>query len=39
MSNNNIWVDKQTNIVFTPDSNGIFYPRYMNFNIQTGEIR
>lgn len=39
MSNNNIWVDKQTNIVFTPDSNGIFYPRYMNFNIQTGEAR
>lgn len=39
MFNKNIWIDEQTNIVFTPDANGVFYPRYMNFDIKTGNAK
>lgn len=35
----NIFIDKQTNVVFTPDSNGVFYPRYMNFDEKTGNAK
>lgn len=39
MFNKNIWIDEQTNIVFTPDDNGVFYPRYMDFDIKTGNAK
>lgn len=39
MFNKNIWLDEQTNIVFTPDANGVFYPRYMDFDIKTGNAK
>ena len=39
MYNKNIWIDEQTNIVFTPDDNGVFYPRYMDFDIKTGNAK
>lgn len=33
---NKVYIDKQTNIIFTPDSDGVYYPRYKDFDIKTG---
>lgn len=35
----NIYIDKQTNVVFTPDENGVFYPRYKDFDVNTGNAK
>lgn len=36
---NNIFIDTQTNVIFTPDENGIYYPRYKDFDPKTGNAR
>ena len=33
---NQVYIDKQTNIIFTPDADNVYYPRYKDFDIKTG---
>lgn len=39
MLKHSLYIDKQTNVVFTPDNEGVYYPRYKDFNMETGEAK